>query len=78
MRNEAHRFGLKHYRSKHSKQLVVSEFDHIKGIGEKSKQALLQKFKSITRLKKAEKKEIAAVIGIKKTEILIKTFEATP
>ncbi|NUM49792.1 MAG: excinuclease ABC subunit UvrC [Flavobacteriales bacterium] len=78
LRNEAHRFGLKHYRSKHSKQLVVSELDHIKGIGEKSKQALLQKFKSIARLKEAEKKEIAAVIGIKKTEILIKTFEATP
>lgn len=78
LRNEAHRFGIKHYRSKHSKQLVVSELDLIKGIGEKSKQALLQKFKSITRLKKAEKKEIAAVIGIKKTEILIKTFEATP
>ncbi len=70
LRNEAHRFGLKHYRGKHTKQLIVSELDNIKGIGEKTKQLLLQEFKSLARIKNTDKSEIAAIIGIKKAEIL--------
>lgn len=70
LRNEAHRFGLKHYRGRHAKQLIVSELDNINGIGEKTKQLLLQEFKSIARIKNTNKSEIAAIIGIKKAEIL--------
>jgi excinuclease ABC subunit C len=75
LRNEAHRFGLKHYRGKHAKQLIVSELDNIKGIGEKAKQLLLQKFKSLKRIKTAEISDITAVIGIKKAEILMEALK---
>ncbi|MBB3188692.1 excinuclease ABC subunit UvrC [Microbacter margulisiae] len=63
IRDEAHRFGITHHRLKRSKTQVTSELDSIHGIGEKSKQALLQHFKSVKRLRSATKEEIAEIVG---------------
>ena len=46
----------------------------IKGIGEKSKQALLRHFKSVKRIREATVEEIAAVIGKAKAEITVKSL----
>jgi excinuclease ABC subunit C len=43
---------------------VDSVLDHIPGIGEKRKTALLKAFKSVARMKKASLEEIAEVIGM--------------
>ena len=71
IQDEVHRFAITFHRNKRSKRQTESELDNIKGIGEKSKQALLQQFKSIKRIKEADLEDIAAIIGRAKAEILL-------
>jgi excinuclease ABC subunit C len=68
IRNEAHRFGITFHRNKRSKEFIISELNQIPGIGEKTTEILLHKFKSITRLKIASQNEIVDVIGVSKAE----------
>ncbi len=63
IQDEVHRFAINFHRDKRSKRQVASALDNIKGIGEKTKTALLKEFKSVKRIKEASFKEIAAVIG---------------
>lgn len=72
LRNEAHRFGLTHHRKKRSKQQIASQLDEIKGIGPQTKKKLLLHFKSIKRIKEAERNELELVIGKTKTDMIIK------
>ena len=68
LRNEAHRFGVSFHRDKRSKSLLTSGLDNINGIGENTKNKLLKRFKSISKLKKTDKKEIIDLIGKSKAE----------
>jgi len=70
IQDEVHRFAITFHRDKRSKHQVASALDSIAGIGPKSKEALLKKFKSVKRIKEAEVDEIAAVIGQKKAIVL--------
>ena len=70
IQDEVHRFAITFHRDKRSKHQVASALDDIPGIGPKSKEALLRKFKSVRRIKEAEIEEIAEIIGQKKAEIL--------
>lgn len=71
LRDEAHRFGITHHRDRRSKSALVSELDGIKGIGEKTKTALLQHFKSVKRIKEAAPADIIAMIGPAKGRLVI-------
>jgi excinuclease ABC subunit C len=64
LRDEAHRFGITHHRNKRSKSSIHSELDAIPGIGPKTKEKLLKDFKSVTRIKSAEQKELEKSIGL--------------
>jgi excinuclease ABC subunit C len=70
LRDEAHRFGITHHRNRRSKGQIISELDEIKGVGEKSKEALLQHFKSVKRLREAPLADIAAIIGSSRASLL--------
>lgn len=74
MRDEAHRFGIAHHRSKREKALTKSELIEIEGVGEKTIQTLLRKFKSVNNIKKAKLEELQKIIGSKKSEIIIYYF----
>lgn len=63
MRDEAHRFGITHHRNRRSKSQLVSELDDIRGVGEKTREALLQRFKSVKRLREATADQIAEITG---------------
>ena len=63
IQDEVHRFAITFHRDKRSKSQVASALDHIKGVGEKRKTALLKTFKSVARIKQATLEEIAAVVG---------------
>ena len=71
IQDEVHRFAITFHRDKRSKRQTSSELDNIKGIGEKSKQLLLNKFKSVKRIKEAGMEELAAVVGKAKAEIIL-------
>ena len=70
LRDEAHRFGITHHRNRRSKGQTVSQLDGIKGIGAKTREALLIKFKSVKRLAEADLDDIAAVVGPAKASIV--------
>ena len=70
LRDEAHRFGITHHRNRRSKGQTVSALDGIKGIGEKTRTALLTQFKSIKRLREADLDTIADLIGPAKASIV--------
>ncbi len=71
LRDEAHRFGITHHRDRRSKSALVSELDSIKGIGEKTKTALLQHFRSVKRIKEAAPADIISLIGPAKAKLVI-------
>ena len=63
LRNEAHRFGLNLHRKIRSKDALKSPLDNIEGIGNKTKERLIKKFKSLKRIKAAPEEEIVKLLG---------------
>ena len=77
LRDEAHRFGITHHRNRRSKGQTVSALDSIKGVGEKSRTALLRKFKSVKRIKEADLDAIADVVGPARASVVYTALHAT-
>ena len=75
IQDEVHRFAITFHREKRSKHQISSELDNIKGIGTKTKETLLKHFKSVKRIKEADKKSIAEVIGDAKAGIIKAYFD---
>ncbi len=70
LRNEAHRFGITHHRSKRRKGTVKSELLRIKGVGAKTQETLIRKFKSVKRIKTASLEDLTITIGSAKAKIV--------
>jgi len=70
MRNEAHRFGLKHHRNRRTRESIGSELTTIKGISEKTAEKLLREFKSVHRIREAPEDKLVKVIGKNKADLL--------
>ncbi len=64
LRDEAHRFGLTYHRSLRGKKQVRSALDDVPGIGARRRQALLQHFGSVDKMKKASLEELARAPGM--------------
>ncbi len=75
MRNEAHRFGITFHRQKRSKAALETELDAIPGIGEKTAISLLKHFRSVARIKKANKSELAEIVGVSKAQKIIDYYK---
>ena len=74
IQDEVHRYAITFHRDKRSKHALHSELDDIKGIGPKAREALLSKFKSVKKMKKASLEQLSEVLGPHKAEILAKYF----
>lgn len=74
LRNEAHRFGIRHHRNKRSKGAINSELENIEGIGEKTAEELLKNFKSVKRIREATIESLAETIGMAKAKKIYKSF----
>jgi excinuclease ABC subunit C len=78
IRDEAHRFAITFHRSKRSKIMLESLLDDIPQLGQTRRKALLEKFGSVTALRKAAVSEIASVPGIgEKTASLVESALAS-
>ena len=75
IRNEAHRFAINYHKDLRSKNFLKSGIESIKGIGEKTRLKLINKFGSIAGIKKANKKDLEYIIGQKKTADILKYLE---
>ncbi|NOZ45689.1 MAG: excinuclease ABC subunit UvrC [Chlorobi bacterium] len=75
IRNESHRFGITFHRNKRQKSAIKSELENISGIGEKTIQVLLKKFKSIKNIREANMEELVRHIGKSKANLIKKYFQ---
>lgn len=68
IQDEVHRFAITFHRDKRSKHALHSALDDIKGIGPKSREALLKVFKSVKSIRGASVEQLATVIGRDKAQ----------
>ena len=64
LRDESHRFAIQAQRKKKRKTISKSEIDSIKGVGKILKRRLLERFKSIQNIRKANLSDLMTVEGI--------------
>lgn len=78
IQDEVHRFAISFHRDKRSKHQLHSELDDIKGIGSKSKEQLLQHFKTVKKIKEADIQELTEIIGGTRATLLYNYFHLNP
>jgi excinuclease ABC subunit C len=64
IRDEAHRFAITFHRRRREKRALASPLDEIPGIGAARKRALLKRFGSLAKIRRAEPHELAATPGV--------------
>lgn len=70
IQDEVHRFAISFHRDKRSKRQTASALDSIRGIGEKTRTALLREFKSVRRIREATLEQLSNVVGISKAQLI--------
>lgn len=76
LQDEVHRYAITFHRDKRSKQALHSELDDIKGIGPKTKEALMKHFKTVKSIKDADLQTLTAVIGQTKAQFVYSFFHS--
>ncbi len=74
VRDEAHRFGLKHHRTRRKNSTIKSELEEIPGIGDKAIELLFSKLKSVKRIKEAPRETLEEILGKTKGGFVWKYF----
>jgi excinuclease ABC subunit C len=78
IRDEAHRFAITFHRQKRSKATIKTEMEDIKGIGRKTADVLLAKYKSLKKIQEAPREELVELIGEKKADLILNQRPANP
>lgn len=76
VRDEAHRFGVKHHRTRRKNATIKSELEEIPGVGSKTIELLLSKLKSVKRIKEANLETLEEILGKYKAKIVWDFFNA--
>jgi excinuclease ABC subunit C len=74
IRDEVHRYGITFHRNTRSKGVFKNELEAIPGIGSKTIEALLQSFKSVTKIKQLTQRELALAVGSSKARVVWEFF----
>ena len=74
IQDEVHRYAISFHRNLRSKNQLKSELDEIKGIGPKSKAALLEQLKSVKQIQAASKEQLIDILGEAKGTIVYTHF----
>jgi excinuclease ABC subunit C len=76
MRNEAHRFGITHHRSRRGKRVVRTALQEIPGIGPETARKLIVRFGSIKGVQEASLDQLIAEVGERKAALLKEKLNA--
>ncbi len=76
IQDEVHRFAIAFHIHKRSKSQTHSELDEIRGIGEKTKSMLLNRFGSVKRIREAKLAELVEIAGNSKGSIVYNHFNS--
>ncbi|HQB10546.1 MAG TPA: helix-hairpin-helix domain-containing protein [bacterium] len=75
MQEEVHRVAITFHKKKRSKKLIKTELTEIKGIGEKTAELLIKRFKSVKRVAEANIEELTETVGKAKGKIIFDWFQ---
>lgn len=76
IRDEAHRFAVTFHRQSRTKRDLQSALDAIAGIGPRRRKALLTAFGSVAGVRRANREELTAVVGVKCADAVLAYFAA--
>jgi excinuclease ABC subunit C len=76
LRNEAHRFGITRHRQKRSKEALRSELTDIPGIGQRTAQTLLFRFKTVQKISDASLEELEEVVNKRSARQIREYFDS--
>lgn len=74
IRDEAHRFAITYHRQLRGKSALHSELDDIKGLYQKNKKILLDKYSSVSKISKLSKEELMLLLSKKQAETVFDYF----
>ncbi len=74
VRDESHRFGVKHHRTRRKNSTIKSELEEIPGIGEKTIELLLSKLKSVKRVRESSLEILEEILGKSKGKVVWEYF----
>lgn len=74
VRDEAHRFGVKHHRTRRKNSTIKSELEEIPGVGGKTIELLLSKLKSVKRIKESSLETLEEILGKSKAKVIWEFF----
>ena len=75
IQDEVHRYAITFHRDKRSKHALHSELDDIKGIGPKTKDALIKALKSVKRIREASLEQLQDIVGPAKAKVIFEHFK---
>ena len=78
IRDEAHRFGITFHRKKRSLAFIKSELESIPTLGNRSVEKLLQRFRTLSRIRTASETELSELIGRQRAAEVIRYFREVP
>ena len=76
IQDEVHRFAISFHRQKRSKSFIHSELEQIEGIGAKSINMLLKRFRTVAKIKAATEAEIAGIVGPARAKKIREFFDS--
>ena len=74
VRDEAHRFGVKHHRTRRKNSTIKSELEEIPGVGGKTIELLLSRLKSVKRIKESSLETLEEILGKSKALVIWNFF----
>lgn len=74
IQDEVHRYAISFHRDKRSKHALHSTLDDVRGIGPKTREALMSHFKSVKRIEVAEYQQLTEIIGRSKAQLVYNFF----
>jgi excinuclease ABC subunit C len=75
IRDEVHNHGINFHRNLRSKGTFKNELENIPGIGKSTAALLLKTFKSVNNVKVAEENDLLALVGPKRTKLIMAYFD---
>jgi len=74
IRDEAHRFAVAFHRQRRARRDFGSDLDGIPGIGPRRRRQLLQRFGSLTGVRRATREELEPIVGARAADALLRHF----
>ena len=74
IQDEVHRYAITFHREKRSKHALHSELSDIKGIGEKTRETLLKRLRTVKKIREADLDTLSSIIGPSKAKLVYEHF----